>query len=34
LGLSATLPLLLAAWAPTMITVLLGLAYIFHREDG
>lgn len=34
LGLSATLPLLLAAWAPTLITALLGVAYLFHREDG
>lgn len=34
LGLSATLPLILAAWAPTMVAMLLGLAYLFHREDG
>ncbi len=34
LGLSATLPLLLAAWAPTVIMMLLGLGYLFHREDG
>lgn len=34
LGLSATLPLTLAAWAPTAVAGLLGLAYLFHREDG
>ncbi|MCA0199481.1 MAG: LPS export ABC transporter permease LptG [Proteobacteria bacterium] len=34
LGLSATLPLMLAAWAPTAVAGLLGLAYLFHREDG
>lgn len=34
LGLSATLPIVLAAWAPTVITMLLGLGYLFHREDG
>ena len=34
LGLSATVPLGLAAWAPTAVAGLLGLAYLFHREDG
>ena len=34
LGLSATLPLAFAAWSPTVITMLLGLGYLFHREDG
>ena len=34
LGLSTTLPLILAAWAPALVATLLGLAYIFHREDG
>jgi lipopolysaccharide export system permease protein len=34
LGLSATLPLLLAAWAPAALAGMLGLAYIFHSEDG
>ena len=34
LGLSSTLPLILAAWAPTAVALLLGLAYLFHREDG
>ena len=34
LGLSVTLPLVLAAWAPAAVASLLGLAYIFHREDG
>lgn len=34
LGLSTTLPLILAAWAPAMVASMLGLAYLFHREDG
>lgn len=34
LGLSTTLPLGLAAWAPTVVAALLGLAYLFHHEDG
>jgi lipopolysaccharide export system permease protein len=34
LGQSATLPLALAAWAPTAVAAMLGLAYLFHREDG
>lgn len=34
LGLSSILPLALAAWAPTTVAALLGLTYLFHREDG
>lgn len=34
LGLSASLPLLLAAWTPALVASMLGLAYLFHREDG
>lgn len=34
LGLSAILPLPLAAWAPTAVAAALGLTYLFHREDG
>jgi len=34
LGLSATLPLALAAWAPALVAALLGLTYLFHSEDG
>ena len=34
LGLSDILPLPLAAWAPTAVAALLGLTYLFHREDG
>lgn len=34
LGLSAILPLPLAAWAPTAVAALLGLTYLFHQEDG
>jgi lipopolysaccharide export system permease protein len=34
LGLSSTLPIILAAWAPTSITGLVGLTALFHLEDG
>jgi lipopolysaccharide export system permease protein len=34
LGLAATLPLLLAAWAPAAIALLLSSAFLFYREDG
>lgn len=34
LGLTSTLPLVLAAWAPALTVLLLGLTYLFYREDG
>ena len=34
LGLAATLPVLLAAWAPAAIALLLSLAFLFFNEDG
>lgn len=34
MGLSATLPLALAAWSPPVVTSLVGLASLFHLEDG
>lgn len=34
LGLSATIPIALAAWTPTGICLLLGAALILHLEDG
>ncbi|MDP2122955.1 MAG: LPS export ABC transporter permease LptG [Parvibaculum sp.] len=34
LGLSGILPTLLAAWAPSAVVMLLGLAVLFHLEDG
>jgi len=34
LGLSATLPVVLAAWTPATVTGLVGLAVLFHLEDG
>jgi lipopolysaccharide export system permease protein len=34
LGLSGRLPIALAAWTPAGIAVLLGLATLFHLEDG
>jgi lipopolysaccharide export system permease protein len=34
LGLSATLPAVLAAWAPTLVAGLFGSAALFHLEDG
>lgn len=34
LGLSATLPLVLAAWSPAMVAGLAGIASLLHLEDG
>jgi lipopolysaccharide export system permease protein len=34
LGLSATIPALLAAWTPTLVTMLIGLTILLHIEDG
>lgn len=34
LGSSQTLPLVLAAWAPPTVTGMVGLALLFHFEDG
>ncbi len=34
LGLSGILPAALAAWAPSIVVMLLGLAVLFHLEDG
>ncbi|MCG8491911.1 MAG: LPS export ABC transporter permease LptG [Sneathiellales bacterium] len=34
LGLSGSLPVLLAAWSPAVSITLLGLAMMFHLEDG
>ena len=34
LGLSASIPILLAAWTPAGISTLIGLAMLFHLEDG
>lgn len=34
LGLSGSLPIALAAWAPTAIATLLGTSLLFHLEDG
>ncbi|MDX2224074.1 MAG: LptF/LptG family permease [Rhodospirillaceae bacterium] len=34
LGLSATLPLPLAAWSPAVVALLLSLSYLFYAEDG
>jgi lipopolysaccharide export system permease protein len=34
LGLSARIPVVLAAWAPALISSLLGLAMLLHLEDG
>jgi len=33
-GLNGTLPVVLAAWAPTGICLMLGLSMLFHLEDG
>ncbi len=34
LGLSARIPVVLAAWAPALISSLLGLSMLLHMEDG
>lgn len=34
LGLSSSIPTLLAAWTPAGVSVLLGLSVLFHIEDG
>ncbi len=34
LGLSGILPAALAAWAPSIVVMLLGLAVLFHLDDG
>lgn len=34
LGLSDSIPIILAAWAPSGIATLLGLSMLFHLEDG
>jgi lipopolysaccharide export system permease protein len=34
LGLTATIPVFLAAWSPAGASLLLGLAMLFHLEDG
>jgi lipopolysaccharide export system permease protein len=32
--LSASVPIMLAAWTPAGISTLVGLAMLFHLEDG
>ncbi len=34
LGLNSTLPILIAAWAPALTAMCLGMGYLFYREDG
>ncbi|MEQ9199520.1 MAG: LptF/LptG family permease, partial [Rhodospirillales bacterium] len=34
LGLSESIPIILAAWSPAGVSSLLGLALLFHLEDG
>lgn len=34
LGMSGSIPVVLAAWAPTVVFTLLGLAMLLHLEDG
>lgn len=34
LGLSATLPVVMAAWTPAVVTLMLGVAILLHLEDG
>jgi lipopolysaccharide export system permease protein len=34
LGLSTRVPIVLAAWAPAVVSSLLGVALLLHLEDG
>jgi lipopolysaccharide export system permease protein len=34
LGLSAKLPVVMAAWTPAVVTLMLGVAILLHLEDG
>ena len=34
LGLSATIPVVLAAWTPAIVSLMIGVAALFHLEDG
>ena len=34
LGLSGSMPIMLAAWAPVMVTMLVGVGLLLHFEDG
>lgn len=34
LGISATIPAILAAWTPACVSIMIGLAMLFHLEDG
>jgi lipopolysaccharide export system permease protein len=34
MGTSGNLPVVMAAWAPASISVLLGMAILFNSEDG
>jgi lipopolysaccharide export system permease protein len=34
LGLSATIPVVLAAWTPAGISMMMGAAMLLHLEDG
>jgi lipopolysaccharide export system permease protein len=34
LGMSGSLPAVLSAWAPATIFALIGMAMLFHLEDG
>jgi lipopolysaccharide export system permease protein len=33
-GASGTLPLMLAAWAPALVAMMMGAALLLHFEDG
>ena len=34
LGLSGKIPVVMAAWTPTIVSLLAGFALLFHLEDG
>jgi lipopolysaccharide export system permease protein len=34
IGLAGTLPVIIAAWTPALIILMLGVASLLHLEDG
>ena len=34
LGASGAIPVMLAAWSPALVSSMLGIAMLFHLEDG
>jgi lipopolysaccharide export system permease protein len=34
LGLAGKIPILLAAWIPTLVTLMLSISFLLHQEGG